>query len=180
MRERVIEIFRSLPPEGIGIHGTNLARAKIMEAEGLKPQKLHPDLPLDDVYYYVQPPNFNPTYTREHFEQLKEGFLQAYRKYAQRASTWSSYKVDSSPDSSTPALVIFKPNKVFDQNTLSFTHLPFTYIDSDLKPIPALSIYGIIPIHKPTFPSKLVMSTFELLRNQGVINSARLPLPQVR
>lgn len=178
MRERVAEIFRSLPPEGIGIHGTNLARAKIMETEGLRPQKLHPGLPLESVYYYVQPPNFNPTYTQEHFEQLKEGLFQAYIKYAQRASKWAGYKIDNSPDNNIPALAIFKPNKTFDQSTLSFKHLPFAYIDSDLKPIPASSVYGIIPIYKPTVPSRLVMSAFELLKNQGIINSEEPRLPR--
>ncbi len=175
MKERVRQIFQSLPPEGVAIHGTNLARAKRIQQEGFQPQHLHPRMPVDETHYFVQPPNFNPTYAGEHIQDLRQRFRDALLKYAQRAITEPKYKVGDEMDDNIPALVVFKPLQRFDMSLIANNVAPFSIHNKEKRNIPPQNIYGIIPVPIYMGSNELILDTFRLLEGKRVINSAKLP-----
>lgn len=173
MREQMQAIFQSLPPEGVAIHGTNLARAKKIRKEGFIPQNLHPGMPLDRTFYTLQVPNLNPTRATEHIDELKQAFRDAYTKYAIRAASRPLYKLSEDPASHIPAILVFRPPTQIDMNKHSNVTTPFPTVASYDNPIPGENVYGIIPVPVYTGPNELISEAVRILVEKGVIDSVK-------
>lgn len=174
MRERLREIFAQLPPEGIAVHGTNMSRARNIQKEGFIPQNLHPGTPLNRTYYIVQPPNANPFYALEHLDEVKSYLIkEASGKYAKRSITWNQYEYSGTAEDKQPAIVVFKPLKVFDRNTHDFQLFPFPRIHSEDRHIPPNHIYGAIDISNIANERGLLAAIYQLLTQKGIIHISK-------
>lgn len=179
MREQLRRVLTSLPPEGIAVHGTNLARAERIQQEGFIPQDLCVGTNLHKTYYIVQPPNLNPSYSLLHLQEMKAMLNDAYRTYASRASRAPLYELTHGPDDKIPTLVVFRPlARSFDASLHAHMLYPFPFVASDTKPIPAKNVYGIIPVPERKSAKKLISEAVRILLEKGVINSVKPPQRQ--
>lgn len=142
MRERVINFFQNLPPEGIGIHGTNLSRALSIKEYGFQQQLLLNGQQTSSVWYCVQPPNIGSD-PGEVFNGIRRHLKEA-GKYAIIRSESPNYHLGTDATDTKPALVVFRPKKPFDRSLLWFHSAPYSQITSDTTPISNKNILGVI------------------------------------
>ncbi len=144
MREQVVNFFQSLPDEGIAVHGTNLARAKSIKETGLLPDSL---VGLDsDVWYNVQPPNLNRTLYHDIRREINSLVVEAVQRAY--AATNPNYSFGGSPESRTPALVVFKPNEKFARSSLAVKLTPYPMTSKSSAPIPSENVLGILELNR--------------------------------
>ncbi len=170
MRERVVNFFQNLPPEGIAIHGTNKSRAKIIQQEGFNPQKeksLLDTKPL--TWYLVQPPNINQLYWKIILDDIKRRTLNAQShaiKAAQKPIYWTGQNPE---DDKTPSIVVFRPLRKFDRSSIAFNQAPFPIIMSEEKPIPQNHILGFFDVDRKLNPVEMTRGIINVLTSASTI-----------
>lgn len=173
MRERVREIFSQLPPEGIAIHGTNLARAKCIKQEGFVAKKG----PVSDdghFYFAVHPTDIPTNNLRQFLRAIRFVYLRYGTSYAFDA-THTTYALKDYPvESRTPALIVFKPIIERPPRNLSF-------VRKEPKDIPADHIIGVIPLElEGNNTKKTFRSILQLLEEKQVMHFSKpQSLPEV-
>lgn len=168
MRERVREIFSQLPPEGIALHGTNLARAKCIEQEGFVAEK-GPVTDADDGHFYfaVHPTDI-PTYNlRQFLRAIRSVYLKYGTSYAFDATHRTYAFKDYPVESKAPALVVFKPITERLPRNLSFAR-------KEPNDIPADHIIGVIPLEvEGNSTKKTFRSILQLLEEKQVMHFSK-------
>ncbi len=180
MKEKFNRIFQSLPPEGIAIHGTNLARAKRIVDERFKPQHFVDSFSGRTIHYYVQVPTRIPMghWDRlEHMDYLRYVFTDTLRRYAQRAITMTKYEVRGDSDSKIPAIVVFKPtDNSHGGQLVQPSQSVYKYYSEE--PIPSENILGVLHVRPDSNANKMILDTLKLLIDKKVIDFGELPRPQ--
>lgn len=144
-REQYRDLLRSLPPEGIGVHGTNKSRAMAILETGFE----------GTVWYYRQPPTDEAgIYYLKHLREAIADVLH----YAHRASNFEHYKLTGGTDDSKGALVIFLPLKEAYRNTPPD-------LASESRKIPIENVLGTIDVNpKNIYPNHYLTDDQAILR----------------
>ena len=170
MREQVRRIFASLPPEGIAVHGTTLANAKLMEDTGI-----YLEFSKDGyIHYVVQPPCPNIDVDQFLFRVGERGALDVATTRAMIVTQSDRY-YDRGDNTTIPALTVFIPLRLQEKNP------PFPYVQTNIKSIPADRIIGTVEI-KPFNTSRTRAEIYHkiavLMKKRGIIGSVESQQPQ--
>ncbi len=184
MRERVAHVLQSLPPEGVAIHGTNLALAKRIANGGMSRNQRDNSLEYSDAHYYFIQPRLTGDNPQECLKQLNYALSDAIFIYAHKAIRKNAYlDLKNIEESRVPALVILKPGDCQVQPLYPNFCAPVRQHDN----IPPRDIYGYVTLPIITDNTKerdvkrfALQQTIKLLEEKGVINSGGLQLPQVK
>ncbi|MDO8269528.1 MAG: hypothetical protein Q7T54_02555 [Candidatus Levybacteria bacterium] len=163
MKERVTQFFQDLPDEGIALQGTNLARAKSIQENGLIPNSL---VGLDsNIWYNVQPPSMNPTLFWDIMREINSHVRECI-KFADRAAKLDSYSYGNLSESSIPAIIVFKPLEKFDRTSMALKSAPYPMTRRETKPIPKENVFGVINLGRNNTQAKEVITqVVELFRH---------------
>lgn len=177
MRERVRQIFKNLPPEGVAIHGTNLARAKLIAENGFDTaQMLRRDLE-GKIFYIVQPPSIQMAprtlLTTARGKSSVNIAVNLAVSHSHKAVNQPVYRFgQNGPDNETQALVVFRPVRVFDNLDSPENWHNTTEVTYESDPIPKERIYGIVRVKKSSqkMDSEIMRDILKLLSEKGIID----------
>lgn len=184
MSERLAHILKSLPPEGIAIHGTNLANAKDIQNHGFsRTNKVGKKCYAH--YYFVQPPatEAKPD-VPELMDNIEYDAQTAIYTYAIKAKNKAVYhKPDNPEESNIPALVVFLPLR--PARNLPDEHPSYSRQDSEDNNIPPENILGYISLdnlkrNKNETIKYALKGVYKLMRRKGIIDFGAPQQPQVK
>lgn len=168
MKEKFNRIFQSLPPEGIAIHGTNLARAKRIVDEGFDPYKTGNVRP---TWYIHQPLVIDPN---DYSVSLMYIHGEVALKHARKAVQNLAYHLpEESAESKIPAVVVFIPNKTINTDQVS--------IMADSSIIQPGNIIGVVGVFENPTPQERKLAYLRILRllaRKKIIDFGELQQPQ--
>lgn len=174
MREQLIKTFTSLPPEGIGVHGTTREIALQIKKVGFDPAYAHGSENFGAyTFYVIQPPTC--TSTRAAIRSLTgRSSVNPYMDKAVNRSYIAAHNDTyalnaNSEQSRQQALILFRPLDKFTREELNTFTTPFVKFDP--RPIPPENILGVIDVPEGAtkMTPEILKAGIKLLQEKGIL-----------